>query len=62
MVSVRYRSADRTLSWDAAHQGVNPTFAKGLELGSSAPPGTALTTGLFAILAPALLFTQHFLQ
>lgn len=60
MFSVRDGSADKALSWDVAHQGVNPRFAKGLELGSSTSLGIALTTGLFAILVLALLLTQHF--
>lgn len=60
LVSVRDRSADKALSQDVAHQGVNPRFAKGLELGSSTSLGIALTTGLFAILLPALLLIQHF--
>jgi len=60
LVSIRDSSVDKALSWDVAHQGVNSRFAKGLELGSSTSLGIALTTRLFAILVPALLFMQHF--
>ena len=60
LVSVRDGSADKALSWDVAHQGVNPRFAEELELGSSTSLGITLTTGLFAILVPGLLLAQHF--